>query len=91
MASSASSMRMARCVQLGASLLAADADEVRIGAASAFGVADDQAAAALAAVDGALEVVRVFAVLLAGEVVGGQQLLDFVPSLGVDEGSCLPW
>jgi hypothetical protein len=50
--------------------LASDADEVGIGAASAFGVADDQSSAALAAVDGALEVVRMLAVLLAGEVLG---------------------
>jgi hypothetical protein len=41
---------------VGALLLAAEADEVGIGAAPAFGVADDQPRAALAAVDRALEV-----------------------------------
>ncbi|HEV7942449.1 MAG TPA: hypothetical protein VGP17_06560 [Solirubrobacteraceae bacterium] len=57
---------------VGPFLLTADADEVGVDAAAAFGVADDQPAAALAAVDRALEVVRMVAVPLAGQVLGRQ-------------------
>lgn len=45
-------------------------------------MADDQPCAALAAVDRALEVVRVLSVLLAGKVLGGEQPLNLMPSLG---------
>lgn len=55
-------------------LLTANADEVRIDAAVAtLGVVDDQASAA---VDGALEVVGVLALLLADQVLSAQQVLD---------------
>ncbi|HLM85449.1 MAG TPA: hypothetical protein VK272_04585 [Solirubrobacteraceae bacterium] len=61
--------------------MATNADEVGVGAAASFGVADDQSAAALAAVDAPAQVVGVLALLLAGEVLGGQELLNLVPRL----------
>src|ERR1700704_794648 len=70
---------------IGAFLLTADADEVGIDAAPAFGMADDQPGTALAAVDAALEVVRMLAFLLAGQVLGGQELLNFLPGLARDK------
>ncbi len=63
-------------------LLPSNADEVGIGPAAPFGVADNQTGAALAAVDAALEVVRVLAVLLAREVLSGEQPLHLMPGLG---------
>jgi len=64
--------------------LASAADEVGVRAAVAFGVVDDQARPALAAVDAALQVVQVLTVLLAGDVLGGQHLLDLMPDGGRD-------
>lgn len=49
--------------------LTTDADVIRVCAAPALGVADDQPTAALAAVDAPLEIVRVLVVALAGQVV----------------------
>jgi hypothetical protein len=76
-----------QCPQLavGALLLAADADEVGICPATAFGMADDQPTATLTAEDAALQVVRVLAVLFAGQVLGGQQLLHPLPRLVIDQ------
>ena len=71
---------------VGAFLVAADADEVGVdpsGAAS--GVGDDQPAAALAAEDRALEVVMVDSLLLAGLVVGREDVLDALPGRLADE------
>jgi hypothetical protein len=51
----------------------------------AFGMADNQTTAALAAEDAALQVVRVLAVLFAGQVLGGQQLLHPLPRLVIDQ------
>ncbi|MGA8352879.1 MAG: hypothetical protein WB698_01770 [Solirubrobacteraceae bacterium] len=65
-------------------------DEVRIGAAVALSMVDDQASAALAAVDAALQVVRVLPILLAGQILSAQQLLNFMPNLWRDERLMLP-
>jgi hypothetical protein len=68
--------------------VAAGADEVGITPAGpASGVGDDQAAAAfaVAAVDGAFEVVVVDARPVAGLVVGGEDVLDALPDLRADE------
>ena len=65
--------------------LVARADEVFVDAAVAFVAGVDQAAAAGAAADRALEVVLVLAVALAGEAVGRKDGLDLVEQLLADE------
>lgn len=56
--------------------LAPNADEIGIGAASTFRMANDQPSTALTAVDRTLEVVLMLAILLASEVLGREQALD---------------
>lgn len=71
---------------VGAALLAADAHEVLVdGSPAVLGVADDEPAATLAAVDGALEVVRVFSFAFTRGVVCSEEFLDRLPCLGADE------
>lgn len=71
---------------VGALLLPSDADEVWVdGAVAVLGVGDDQAAAAVAAEDAALEVVVVLAGLLPGLGLVGEHFLDSVPDDLVDQ------
>jgi hypothetical protein len=70
----------------GALLLTANANQVLVdGAMTVLGMTDHEPAPATSAVDRALEVVAVFALLLAGEVAGGQQLLDLLPRFGAQK------
>ncbi|HEY5193104.1 MAG TPA: hypothetical protein VIJ39_04415 [Solirubrobacteraceae bacterium] len=62
-------------------LLTADADEISVGAAVAFGVVDDQPTSANTAVDTALEIVRMLALLLTSQVLGAKHLLNLLPRL----------
>src|SRR5262249_48704025 len=79
-------------VTSGALLMAADAQEVPVGGPVAvLGLGADQAALAAAAVDGALEVVVVGPLLLAGGVLCVEHSLDPVPGLDADERLVGAW
>jgi len=63
--------------------MAALADEIEVGA---LGQRQDEAGLTSGAVEGALEVGVVNALFLAGQVVGGEDLLDAVKGLAADDG-----